>query len=72
MHGKDIRNHGGKSAGLTNALRVLGKFAASLVLVIGPTSLDALHTGARHLPLGLPVTLPAGADTNRHEGSGPQ
>jgi len=33
MYGKDIRSHGSKSAGLTNALRVLGKPAAALVLV---------------------------------------
>lgn len=33
IYGKDIRNHGSKSAGLTNALRVLGKSAAVLVLV---------------------------------------
>lgn len=33
LYGKDIRNHGSKSAGLTNALRVLGKPAAALVLV---------------------------------------
>lgn len=32
VYGKDIRNHGSKSAGLTNALRVLGKSAAALVL----------------------------------------
>lgn len=32
IYGKDIRNHGSKSAGLTNALRVLGKSAALLVL----------------------------------------
>jgi glycerol-3-phosphate acyltransferase PlsY len=32
MYGKDIRSHGSKSAGLTNALRVLGKSAAVLVL----------------------------------------
>jgi acyl phosphate:glycerol-3-phosphate acyltransferase len=32
MYGKDIRSHGSKSAGLTNALRVLGKPAAVLVL----------------------------------------
>lgn len=30
--GKDIKEHGSKSAGLTNALRVLGKSAAMLVL----------------------------------------
>jgi glycerol-3-phosphate acyltransferase PlsY len=33
IYGKDIRSHGSKSAGLTNALRVLGKSAAALVLV---------------------------------------
>jgi glycerol-3-phosphate acyltransferase PlsY len=33
IYGKDIRNHGSKSAGLTNALRVLGKSAAVWVLV---------------------------------------
>ncbi|KZK75609.1 Glycerol-3-phosphate acyltransferase [Pseudovibrio sp. Ad46] len=33
MYGKDIREYGSKSAGLTNALRVLGKPAALLVLV---------------------------------------
>lgn len=33
IYGKDIRNHGSKSAGLTNTLRVLGKPAAALVLV---------------------------------------
>lgn len=33
MYGKDIRQHGSRSAGLTNALRVLGKPAAALVLV---------------------------------------
>lgn len=33
LYGKDIRSHGSKSAGLTNALRVLGKPAALLVLV---------------------------------------
>ena len=32
LYGKDIRNHGSKSAGLTNTLRVLGKPAAALVL----------------------------------------
>jgi glycerol-3-phosphate acyltransferase PlsY len=32
IYGKDIRSHGSKSAGLTNALRVLGKPAAVLVL----------------------------------------
>lgn len=32
IYGKDIRNHGSKSAGLTNTLRVLGKSAAVLVL----------------------------------------
>src|SRR6185369_27933 len=32
IYGKDIRNHGSKSAGLTNALRVLGKSAAAFVL----------------------------------------
>lgn len=32
IYGKDIRDHGSKSAGLTNALRVLGKPAAALVL----------------------------------------
>ena len=32
LYGKDIRNHGSKSAGLTNTLRVLGKSAAVLVL----------------------------------------
>jgi glycerol-3-phosphate acyltransferase PlsY len=31
-YGKDIRSHGSKSAGLTNALRVLGKTAAAFVL----------------------------------------
>lgn len=33
IYGKDIRNHGSKSAGLTNTLRVLGKSAAIFVLV---------------------------------------
>jgi|SRR5215468_5887203 len=33
IYGKDIRNHGSKNAGLTNALRVLGKPAAAFVLV---------------------------------------
>jgi glycerol-3-phosphate acyltransferase PlsY len=33
MYGTDISSHGSKSAGLTNALRVLGKPAAALVLV---------------------------------------
>ena len=33
IYGKDIRDHGSRSAGLTNALRVLGKSAAALVLV---------------------------------------
>ena len=33
IYGKDITSHGSKSAGLTNALRVLGKSAAALVLV---------------------------------------
>ncbi|WP_208995623.1 glycerol-3-phosphate 1-O-acyltransferase PlsY [Pseudovibrio sp. Alg231-02] len=33
MYGKDIREYGSKSAGLTNTLRVLGKPAALLVLV---------------------------------------
>ncbi|MCW5735059.1 MAG: glycerol-3-phosphate 1-O-acyltransferase PlsY [Enhydrobacter sp.] len=33
LYGKDIRNFGSRSAGLTNALRVLGKPAAALVLV---------------------------------------
>lgn len=32
IYGKDIRNHGSKSAGLTNTLRVLGKSAAGFVL----------------------------------------
>jgi acyl phosphate:glycerol-3-phosphate acyltransferase len=32
IYGKDIRNFGSKSAGLTNALRVLGKTAALFVL----------------------------------------
>lgn len=32
IYGKDVRSHGSKSAGLTNALRVLGKTAAVLVL----------------------------------------
>jgi len=32
VYGKDIRNHGSKSAGLTNTLRVLGKTAALFVL----------------------------------------
>ena len=32
IYGKDIRSHGSKSAGLTDALRVLGKPAAALVL----------------------------------------
>ncbi len=32
IYGKDIRQHGSKSAGLANALRVLGKPAAVLVL----------------------------------------
>lgn len=32
LYGKDIRDHGSRSAGLTNALRVLGKPAAALVL----------------------------------------
>lgn len=32
LHGKDIRAHGSRSAGLTNTLRVLGKPAAALVL----------------------------------------
>lgn len=32
LYGKDIREHGSKSAGLTNTLRVLGKSAAVLVL----------------------------------------
>ena len=33
MYGKNIVQHGSKSAGLTNTLRVLGKPAAALVLV---------------------------------------
>jgi glycerol-3-phosphate acyltransferase PlsY len=33
IYGKDIRSHGSKNAGLTNALRVLGKYAAVFVLV---------------------------------------
>jgi acyl phosphate:glycerol-3-phosphate acyltransferase len=33
IYGKDIRNFGSKSAGLTNTLRVLGKTAALFVLV---------------------------------------
>jgi glycerol-3-phosphate acyltransferase PlsY len=33
IYGKDIRNHGSRSAGLTNTLRVLGKSAAAFVLV---------------------------------------
>ncbi|KZK98182.1 MULTISPECIES: glycerol-3-phosphate 1-O-acyltransferase PlsY [unclassified Pseudovibrio] len=33
MYGKDIREYGSKSAGLTNTLRVLGKPAALIVLV---------------------------------------
>lgn len=32
IYGQDIRSHGSKSAGLTNALRVLGKKAAVIVL----------------------------------------
>ncbi|MBM3584864.1 MAG: glycerol-3-phosphate 1-O-acyltransferase PlsY [Alphaproteobacteria bacterium] len=32
IHGTDIRNHGSRSAGLTNTLRVLGKPAAAIVL----------------------------------------
>src|SRR3954463_10828530 len=32
LYGKDISQHGSKSAGLTNTLRVLGKTAAALVL----------------------------------------
>ncbi len=32
IYGKNIRNHGSKSAGLTNTLRVLGKSAAAFVL----------------------------------------
>ena len=32
IYGKDIRSHGSKNAGLTNALRVLGKSAAGFVL----------------------------------------
>ena len=32
IYGKDIREHGSKGAGLTNALRVLGKPAAAIVL----------------------------------------
>jgi len=32
LYGTDIRSHGSKSAGLTNALRVLGKSAAVIVL----------------------------------------
>ena len=32
LYGKDVRDHGSKSAGLTNTLRVLGKPAAALVL----------------------------------------
>lgn len=32
-YGKDIRQHGSQSAGLTNTLRVLGRTAAALVLV---------------------------------------
>ena len=32
IYGKDIRSHGSKNAGLTNALRVLGKSAAVFVL----------------------------------------
>lgn len=33
IYGKDIREHGSRSAGLTNTLRVLGKSAALMVLV---------------------------------------
>ena len=33
FYGKDITQHGSKSAGLTNTLRVLGRTAAALVLV---------------------------------------
>jgi glycerol-3-phosphate acyltransferase PlsY len=33
LYGKDISKHGSKSAGLTNALRVLGRAAAAVVLV---------------------------------------
>ena len=33
IYGKDIRRHGSKNAGLTNALRVLGRSAALLVLL---------------------------------------
>ncbi|UOQ94802.1 glycerol-3-phosphate 1-O-acyltransferase PlsY [Halobacillus shinanisalinarum] len=33
IYGKDIRSHGSQSAGLTNTLRVLGKSAATFVLV---------------------------------------
>ena len=32
IYGQDVRSHGSRSAGLTNALRVLGKSAAGLVL----------------------------------------
>ncbi|MGZ6016083.1 MAG: glycerol-3-phosphate 1-O-acyltransferase PlsY [Phenylobacterium sp.] len=32
LYGKDIKQHGSKSAGLTNTLRVLGKPAAAMVL----------------------------------------
>ena len=32
IYGKNISDHGSKSAGLTNTLRVLGKTAAALVL----------------------------------------
>ncbi|MBV8410667.1 MAG: glycerol-3-phosphate 1-O-acyltransferase PlsY [Alphaproteobacteria bacterium] len=33
IYGKDIRHHGSRNAGLTNALRVLGRAAALLVLL---------------------------------------
>ncbi len=33
IYGTDVKRHGSKSAGLTNALRVLGKSAAALVLL---------------------------------------
>lgn len=54
--GKDIRAHGSRSAGLTNALRVLGRPAAALVLVA-----DVLK-GVLACLVGLYLGVHAGAD----------
>ena len=58
-YGKDIRTHGSKSAGLTNALRVLGKPAA--VLVLAGDVLKGIAACLIGLRLG--VYAPSGAGT---------